>query len=395
MKKYIPGIAISIMLLIHFSCAPDQRGSEPDLIFIAVADWRYTTTEEYRTPEYFLGALQAIAEVGKGDFMLSPGDVDPLPASRELISQVLGSDYPWYPVIGNHELDSLVHVDYLRRLNAGGEALPNVVRKGPPGTEETTYSFDWNNCHFVVLNQYFDGESDVGADGNVVPELLDWLEEDLAATGKSHIFVIGHEPIVAIPDMDNWRLRHQGNSLDKYKNNTFRFHQLMLKYDVAAYICGHTHNTSIAKINGIWQIDVGHARGIEDLFPEFVFEGLNESLQESTSRGMDEDHAIRQYFEPRKYAVKKVLYYLDLTGGVHYKELADEPALEALSRFYFTVRQDPPALQEYSATFWGNFGLARSSFIRIIVADEDVKAEVYRNDARGGAYTLTYIENLD
>jgi hypothetical protein len=31
-----------------------------------------------------------------------------------------------------------------------------------------------------------------------------------------------------------------------------------------AYFCGHTHNASAALINGVWQIDCGHARGRGD-----------------------------------------------------------------------------------------------------------------------------------
>ena len=36
----------------------------------------------------------------------------------------------------------------------------------------------------------------------------------------------------------------------------------MKKFHVRAYICGHTHDTSVVKLkNGIWQCDSGHARG--------------------------------------------------------------------------------------------------------------------------------------
>ena len=70
--------------------------------------------------------------------------------------------------------------------------------------------------------------------------------------------------LLPMPDMDNGRLRHQGDSLDEDPENAFAFHQLLLKYDVDAYVCGHTHNTSYAKINGLWQIDAGHARGLEE-----------------------------------------------------------------------------------------------------------------------------------
>jgi predicted phosphodiesterase len=33
---------------------------------------------------------------------------------------------------------------------------------------------------------------------------------------------------------------------------------------VKAYIFGHTHNYSVVKINRLWHVDVGHARGTAD-----------------------------------------------------------------------------------------------------------------------------------
>lgn len=31
-----------------------------------------------------------------------------------------------------------------------------------------------------------------------------------------------------------------------------------------AYLCGHTHNYSSGYVDGLWQVDVGHARGLGD-----------------------------------------------------------------------------------------------------------------------------------
>ena len=151
MKKIILltlcGILISSIVTCNFN-------SQKEFSFIIVADWREKATEPFHTSEYFMGALNAIQNVGKGSFMISPGDVEPVSDSRELISKVLGQDYPWYPAVGNHELEGEKFMNYIRQYNKGGTTLPNVVRKGPAGCEETTYSFDWNNSHFVVLNQH-------------------------------------------------------------------------------------------------------------------------------------------------------------------------------------------------------------------------------------------------
>ncbi|MFQ6115205.1 MAG: hypothetical protein ACE5NG_14190 [bacterium] len=100
----------------------------------------------------------------------------------------------------------------------------------------------------MVLNQYYDGQSDWGTDGNVIPELLAWLEEDLAANNKKHIFVF----------------------------------------------CGHCHSASYSKINGLWQIDAGHARGIEDkLYPQQLFEALIEALKEGSNTAWVSKNRLR------------------------------------------------------------------------------------------------------
>ncbi|HZU86626.1 MAG TPA: hypothetical protein VFF78_04015, partial [Anaerolineaceae bacterium] len=80
---------------------------------------------------------------------------------------------------------------------------------------------------------------------------------------QTHNFVVGHEPAFPLPDMDNGRLRHETDSLNAHPENRDRFWTLLAAYD-AIYLCGHTHNTSVERIQGVWQIDAGHARGLGD-----------------------------------------------------------------------------------------------------------------------------------
>jgi len=174
----------------------------------------------------------------------------------------LGKQYCWYPVVGNHEAETPEDMAWLRKWGRG--KIPYLVRRGPENCEETTYCFDFKNAHFVVLNQYYDGQSDVGTDGDVCDALYQWLEDDLEANRKPFIFVFGHEPMISIPDADNGRYRHQGDSLDAHPENNHRFQRLLRRHKVTAYINGHTHNFSFAKINGLWQLDAGHCRGIGD-----------------------------------------------------------------------------------------------------------------------------------
>ena len=232
--------------------------------FDVTADNRKFTPPEFSGPAYFSGVCEAIRDLGPGAFMISPGDVDPPDRTYTTIEQVFGKAYTWYPVVGNHELEKPEYMAWLREYNAGERKLPNIVRIGPPGAVETCYSFNYMDAHFAIINQYYDGQRDDAKGGAVSDALYRWLSDDLTATHQPIIFVAGHEPTVAIPDMDNGRVRHGGDSLDSDGPANHRFWPLLRKHNVTAYLCGHTHNASIARINGVWQIDAGHARGLGD-----------------------------------------------------------------------------------------------------------------------------------
>jgi hypothetical protein len=214
----------------------------------------------------FEGAARAIRRAGEGLFMVSPGDIDPPSGVLAVFQEVLGTDYDWYPVAGNHEAETAADMAWLRAFNPGGTALPRIVSTGgPPGSVETCYSFDEANAHFVVLNEYFDGIVDDNPVGDVGADLLAWLAADLSANAQPVVFVIGHEPAYPQPDAGPpHRLRHVGDSLDQFPSNRDAFWQTLADHDVAAYICGHTHDFSAIKVDGVWQFDVGHARGLAD-----------------------------------------------------------------------------------------------------------------------------------
>ncbi len=399
MKLTTKIIFVSSVLVCLMSCASTGTSAnkpvQEELTFIVAADWRIKATERYYSSEYFLGALEAIAEVGKGSFMVSPGDVEPVTASANLIAKVLGEDYPWYPVIGNHDIEDSTYMQNMREFNDNGNSLPNVVNVGPPGSVETTFSFDYGNCHFVVLNQYFDGKSDMGTDGNLVPELLDWLEQDLKKNTKPYVFVSGHEPLIAMPDLANGRIRHVGDSLDKYPRKAFKFHQLMLKYNVVAYLCGHTHNTSYSNINGLWQFDCGHARGTEDVFPIAVYASISELHLENQKFGLPIDSTFVQFFRDNSYSTKKVMFYMNLTDSVSYKKLDDSTGFEIMKEFYRRAAELGDRKQEYFQAYWNNWDLSRSTFMKFRINGGQLNVDIYRNDGFGGPYSITRTVKLD
>ncbi|MDX2438841.1 MAG: metallophosphoesterase [Acidobacteriota bacterium] len=372
--------ALCVVCLTLVAALPVVAADDPgdDLVFIVAADMRnFAADGEWS--ENFSGACEAIKKVGGGAFMISPGDldVDPPSAVRDMIDQVLGEDYPWYPVLGNHDPESPSSMRYLRAYSL---TVPNVVHRGPKGCEATTYSFDLGDSHFVVLNQYYDGVNDWGIEGDVVPELLQWLDADLAATTKKHRFVFGHEPLVPMPDMGNGRIRHQGDSLDENWESAFAFFQVMKKHDVDAYVCGHTHNTSYAKINGLWQIDAGHARGLEETsYADQMYHAIDRAIKEGRIKGVGEAKSIRQLYRDDPYHVDYWFKYLGLE---------DQPVTQTLAQFYDEYGSDPTARDRWYERQIEGRGQTRSSFFKVFVGPDEIKVEIYRDDAHGGPYTL-------
>jgi hypothetical protein len=257
-------VAILLATMIpQLSLAQDTGVTGNGFTFVVTSDIHGYAGSAYDTSQYFRGVCEKIVELDGSSFMVSPGDLDPPSNVNWTIDKYLGQDYLWYPGVGNHNVDAS-DMSWLRSYDydSNGDTPPNIVNTGPPNCVATTYSFDYENSHFVMLNEYYNGGSDIGTDGDVCDALYNWLAADLNATDKAHIFVFGHEPAYPQPDADNGVLRHKGDSLDKYTAHRDRFWNLLKSKNVVAYIHGHTHSYSAVNINGVWEIDSGHSMGL-------------------------------------------------------------------------------------------------------------------------------------
>lgn len=391
MKKIFSLKLALILIVFSLSQFCTAQNVREEFSFIVSSDQREHTTDKFHSKEFTLGGYEAIKQVDKGSFMVVLGDMDPPEATHKLIEEVFGKDYPWYPIIGNHDIEKENNLDYLREFNRDNKFYMNLVRKGPVGCEETTYSFDWDDFHFVVLNMYYDGISDKGMDGNIVPELLEWLENDLKNNTKKYVIVFGHEPVYPVLDMDNGTQRHLGDSLDKYPQNSLNFVRLLLKYGVLAYMSGHTHCASYANFNGLWLINSGHIYGRESEYTaDYLFNEMSKYCEVEKSKEIDQSKAVISYFNSHKKDMKKFIFNLGLGDGWYYQNLSDEETFKSLFKFYDDCKKDTSKLKEYSKLFWENTEWRQSSFLKITVGDENVKVDIYRDDGIGGNYSLRH-----
>jgi len=229
--------------------------------FTASADNRPYDSANLSRWEWLLDEMDRLFMDDEGVFHIMPGDIDPPETTDASLVDQFGGDVVWYPVVGNHESETPADMTWIRNAFS---SLPYVVNSGPTGCETTTYSFDYGNAHFVAINEYYDGTSDTGTNGDVVDALYNWLVDDLAANTKPAVFVIGHEP--AYPEY-----AHVGDSLDGHQENRDRFWKLLNDEKVIAYLCGHTHYYYSKTVDDstalpgytwtpfTWQIDCGNA----------------------------------------------------------------------------------------------------------------------------------------
>ncbi|MEA3327268.1 MAG: metallophosphoesterase [Chloroflexota bacterium] len=237
---------------------------EPSFSFTVTSDIsHYSTPEYFNYPNFFAALLGYVKQFGPGDFMVTTGDVLPAADARWTIDQVLDENYLWFPLPGNHDFGK-TDLSFLQNYNydPNGSADPNIVHWGPEPCPQTTYSFDYQNAHFVALNVYCNAEAPWGIDGSISDTIYNWLAADLAETTQEHIFVFGHEPAFPQPDAQTGDIRHLYESLDQYSKARDRFWELLRNHNVLAYVHGHTHGYSAVKIEDVWQIDAGQAMGV-------------------------------------------------------------------------------------------------------------------------------------
>jgi 3',5'-cyclic AMP phosphodiesterase CpdA len=233
------------------------------VLFLAACsgpEWSFVVTGDSRDGENGVNTL-ILSELAdqivkaKADFVLISGDLvtgyneqaalqSQLNTWLNTMKPVYDAGIGVYPVRGNHDLGEPPAVDAWNNIFTGKFALPD---NGPDDEENLTYSFTHKNALIVGLDQYIE----------LRRVNQDWLDSQLAANTKPHIFLFGHEPA--------FKTRHTA-CLDNYPADRDRFWKSIEKAGARTYFCGHDHMYDHARIdddgdpeNDIHQYIVGTA----------------------------------------------------------------------------------------------------------------------------------------
>jgi hypothetical protein len=158
----------------------------------------------------------------------------------------------------------------------------NLPTNGPPGYEKLTYSFDFGNSHFVVLDSEHPYHE-------VDATQQKWLDDDLTKNTKPNVFVFFHEPAFPM----SYKIKQ---SLDARAPLRDSLWSILDRHNVTAVFNGHEHIFSIRKIdssifpqakNSIYQFIVGHTDA--PVKPNIQVSGL-----------------VEYYYKDSNYAIVKV-----------------------------------------------------------------------------------------
>ena len=215
--------------------------------------------------------------VNTGDEIDKPGNIDNWKRFRELSKDVT---VPYFLTVGNHDIHPAV---------PGSENIYKAETDLPGN--ELYYAFVAGNALFVVLDSSVKGE-----EKQITGEQYAWAEKVLGASREKHKFIFVHHPV--FPEAGKGK--HNGNSLDRYKDERDRLHALFVKHKVTAVFAGHEHLYLRKVVDGIRYVITGgggaplYAKEVDGGFHHFVRMTVNGD--EVSGEAVDVNGKVRDRF---------------------------------------------------------------------------------------------------
>lgn len=223
MRRYALGLLVALVGLCTF---PPVAVAETPWRFIAASD---SSGSNNGVNSQILTELAArfVAEqpdlvVFSGDLIYGTSDTATLTSRltnwRTIMQPVYNAGITVLAVRGNHE--DVGSVAAWNAVFTGAYAMPG---NGPAGEVNITYSLAHKNAFFAGLDHF---------SGHYHRVNQAWLDGQLAANTRSHVFVFGHEPA--------YKVVNEG-CLDDYPADRDVFWSSLAGAGARTYICGHDH----------------------------------------------------------------------------------------------------------------------------------------------------------
>lgn len=223
-----------------------QGVSAKEIKFIQITDSHFSATgkdfsqrDVENSKNYLVKAIADINTIPNVDFVVFTGDnIDTANSSdlKAFISIANKLKFPYYMVIGNHEVFKSQNLDKVEYMKIVRKYSKNCRPSGP------NYVFEKKGFVFLVV----DGAKEVipGPAGYFRQDTLKWFDKKLTQYKKRDVVVFQHFPIV-----------------EPYHNRTHTtynikdYEDVLKKHsNVIAIISGHYHANGEAKKDGIYHI---------------------------------------------------------------------------------------------------------------------------------------------
>ena len=204
--------------------------------------------ETGKQPEVFKKIIEEINKSGAaflihlGDKIHGSKDVNIVRRQYDEYNEVIRKlKIPVHHVAGNHEISGVKENEELHKGKFG----------------PLYYSFEHNNCLFIVLNT-----DSAGSEGTIKGKQLSWLESELEkGRGCKYIFIFLHRPFFSS------LYRHKSHLHFEFEEHRDAVAELFRKHNVSAVFAGHEHLFHSERHNGLLQIISGGGGGLFHFAP--------------------------------------------------------------------------------------------------------------------------------
>jgi hypothetical protein len=221
----------------------DPAGKNPTTVSVSIID--------QLNPQFIAAGVKFVIQVG--DLADTGNDADET-VRAQAAQQLLDAGIGFFPMRGNHETYGAANsfaIPVLKTLYPQTRGVSNTfgaTNFSSPTDLSTeldgmTYSFDYNNARFVILDTWATPSVDISAAGYSygysVAQQQPWINSRLDKTtrGTDHAFVMSHQPLMAESHQDTM-FQGYSNANPAMQN---AFYASLNANNVKYFLAGHDH----------------------------------------------------------------------------------------------------------------------------------------------------------